>query len=106
MATDVLHTCTLHALTTGSEEVMGILLGDILVTRMFSRIRSKTVSHQQRSETGKSICRIWRCIPQIRTDRRKVRENVIGLLLAIWIVRIVWNPVIINSANAFRKRKS
>ncbi|GMH32630.1 hypothetical protein BSKO_00464 [Bryopsis sp. KO-2023] len=52
---DVLLTCTTHALTTETEEVMGLLLGNI------------------RWENGAAISRIWRVMPQIRTDRRKDR---------------------------------
>eukprot|EP00803_Ostreobium_quekettii_P002736 evm.model.scf_1534.3 EVM.evm.TU.scf_1534.3 scf_1534:8688-15147(-) len=49
-------TCTMHALTTESEEVMGLLLGDITP-----------------GPNGTRTSRVWHAIPQIRTDRRKDR---------------------------------
>ncbi|KAG1674049.1 hypothetical protein FOA52_000355 [Chlamydomonas sp. UWO 241] len=53
---EVLLTCMTHALTTESEEIMGLLLGDI-----------------EHRDNGDTVTRVWMAYPQIRTDRRKDR---------------------------------
>jgi BRCA1/BRCA2-containing complex subunit 3 len=58
----VFFTCTTHAFTTETEEVMGLLLGDI----------------QERPGVG-LVARIWIAMPQIRTDRRKVAPSAPAL---------------------------
>lgn len=47
--------CIAHALTTEKEEIMGLLLGDSVA-----------------DENGEIVTHIWKVVPQIRKDRRKV----------------------------------
>ncbi|CAL9038599.1 unnamed protein product [Musa banksii] len=56
MAEEVWLTCLTHALTTETEEIMGLLLGDI-----------------QYSNSGNATALIWGASPQMRSDRRKDR---------------------------------
>ncbi|KAJ3681995.1 hypothetical protein LUZ60_014568 [Juncus effusus] len=56
MSEEVWLTCVAHSLTTESEEIMGLLLGDITV-----------------SSGGSKIALIWGALPQMRSDRRKDR---------------------------------
>lgn len=58
MPAGVLCNCIAHALTTEKEEIMGLLLGDTVQT-----------------EAGETITHIWRAVPQVRNDRRKVRNH-------------------------------
>ncbi|KAF5787085.1 putative JAB1/MPN/MOV34 metalloenzyme domain-containing protein [Helianthus annuus] len=55
MAEDVWLTCLTHALSTETEEIMGLLLGDI-----------------QHSKNGVTAL-IWGALPQPRSDRQKDR---------------------------------
>jgi hypothetical protein len=78
--------CT-HALTTEAEEVMGLLLGDIRVgpiqhlnsSVLVAGLTCSQLEHCQSlfvAQTGPGdtlVAYIRRAIPQIRTDRRKVR---------------------------------
>ncbi|KAF6164543.1 hypothetical protein GIB67_025369 [Kingdonia uniflora] len=56
MSEEVWLTCLTHALSTETEEIMGLLLGDI-----------------ECSDNGTSIALIWGASPQTRSDRRKDR---------------------------------
>ncbi|KAL9244673.1 hypothetical protein vseg_018428 [Gypsophila vaccaria] len=56
MSEEVWLTCVTHALSTETEEIMGLLLGDI-----------------ECSKSGKSTALIWGASPQTRSDRRKDR---------------------------------
>ncbi|OAY66955.1 Lys-63-specific deubiquitinase BRCC36 [Ananas comosus] len=56
MSEDVWLACLAHALTTETEEIMGLLLGDI-----------------QYSSGGNAVALIWGASPQMRSDRRKDR---------------------------------
>lgn len=56
MAEDVWLTCLTHALSTETEEIMGLLLGDI-----------------QHSKNGSVTALIWGALPQPRCDRQKDR---------------------------------
>ncbi|XP_034695956.1 uncharacterized protein LOC117922065 [Vitis riparia] len=56
MSEDVWLTCTTHALSTETEEIMGLLLGDI-----------------EYSKNGSVTALIWGASPQTRSDRRKDR---------------------------------
>lgn len=56
MSEDVWLTCVTHALSTESEEIMGLLLGDV-----------------QHSRNGTMTALIWGALPQPRSDRRKDR---------------------------------
>ncbi|GER44140.1 Lys-63-specific deubiquitinase BRCC36 [Striga asiatica] len=56
MSEEVWLTCLTHALSTETEEIMGLLLGDI-----------------QNSENGNVTASIWGALPQPRADRRKDR---------------------------------
>ncbi|KAL8189286.1 hypothetical protein R6Q57_028852 [Mikania cordata] len=56
MAEDVWLTCLTHALSTETEEIMGLLLGDI-----------------QHSRNGSVTALIWGALPQPRSDRQKDR---------------------------------
>ncbi|KAL6972841.1 hypothetical protein U1Q18_027015 [Sarracenia purpurea var. burkii] len=56
MSDDVWLTCLTHALSTETEEIMGLLLGDI-----------------QQSKNGSVTALIWGALPQPRSDRRKDR---------------------------------
>ncbi|KAK9149700.1 hypothetical protein Scep_008457 [Stephania cephalantha] len=56
MSEDVWLTCLTHALSTETEEIMGLLLGDI-----------------QHSSNGNVTALIWGASPQTRSDRRKDR---------------------------------
>ncbi|KAJ9537758.1 hypothetical protein OSB04_030491 [Centaurea solstitialis] len=56
MAEDVWLTCLTHALSTETEEIMGLLLGDI-----------------QHSKNGSVTALIWGALPQPRSDRQKDR---------------------------------
>lgn len=56
MTEEVWLTCLTHALSTETEEIMGLLLGDILHTK-----------------NGSTIALIWGALPQPRSDRRKDR---------------------------------
>ncbi|CAA0837252.1 Mov34/MPN/PAD-1 family protein [Striga hermonthica] len=56
MSEEVWVTCLTHALSTETEEIMGLLLGDI-----------------QNSENGNVTASIWGALPQPRADRRKDR---------------------------------
>lgn len=56
MSEDVWLTCVTHALSTETEEIMGLLLGDI-----------------QYSKNGSVTALIWGASPQTRSDRRKDR---------------------------------
>lgn len=56
MSEDVWLTCLTHALSTETEEIMGLLLGDI-----------------QHSKNGSVTALIWGALPQPRCDRRKDR---------------------------------
>nr|GEU37390.1 Lys-63-specific deubiquitinase BRCC36-like [Tanacetum cinerariifolium] len=56
MSEDVWLTCVTHALTTETEEIMGLLLGDI-----------------QQSKNGSVTALIWGALPQPRSDRQKDR---------------------------------
>ncbi|XP_071691951.1 uncharacterized protein [Rutidosis leptorrhynchoides] len=56
MAEDVWLTCLTHALSTETEEIMGLLLGDI-----------------QHSKSGSVTALIWGALPQPRSDRQKDR---------------------------------
>ncbi|KAL1809692.1 hypothetical protein ACET3Z_026682 [Daucus carota] len=56
MSEDVWLTCVTHALSTESEEIMGLLLGDV-----------------QHSKNGSVTALIWGALPQPRSDRRKDR---------------------------------
>ncbi|CAM8986784.1 unnamed protein product [Rhodiola kirilowii] len=56
MSDDVWLTCVTHALSTETEEIMGLLLGDI-----------------QESKDGTVTALIWGASPQTRSDRRKDR---------------------------------
>ncbi|CAN1278664.1 Lys-63-specific deubiquitinase BRCC36 [Linum perenne] len=66
MSEDVWLTCLTHALSTETEEIMGLLLGDILLI---------AVSYQQwqYSKNGRVNALIWGASPQSRSDRRKDR---------------------------------
>ena len=63
--TGVLRNCISHALTTDAEEIMGLLLGDTHIL-----------------EDGSTVSKIWRSIPQVRNDRRKVRPFRMYSILA------------------------
>ncbi|URE32976.1 hypothetical protein MUK42_15650 [Musa troglodytarum] len=65
MAEEVWLTCLTHALTTETEEIMGLLLGDI-----------------QYSNSGNATALIWGASPQMRSDRRKDRVETNPELLA------------------------
>ncbi|XP_042395286.1 COP9 signalosome complex subunit 5-like [Zingiber officinale] len=65
MAEEVWLTCLTHALTTETEEIMGLLLGDI-----------------QYSDGGHATALIWGASPQMRSDRRKDRVETNPELLA------------------------
>ncbi|XP_072967251.1 uncharacterized protein [Typha angustifolia] len=65
MSEEVWLTCLAHALTTETEEIMGLLLGDI-----------------QHLNGGNSIALIWGASPQMRSDRRKDRVETNPELLA------------------------
>ncbi|KAI3877515.1 hypothetical protein MKX03_030625 [Papaver bracteatum] len=56
MCEDVWLTCLTHALSTETEEIMGLLLGDI-----------------HYSKNGNATALIWGAAPQTRSDRRKDR---------------------------------
>ncbi|KAK4252870.1 hypothetical protein QN277_011010 [Acacia crassicarpa] len=56
MSEDVWLTCVTHALSTETEEIMGLLLGDI-----------------EHSKSGSVTALIWGASPQTRSDRRKDR---------------------------------
>ncbi|KAL3618346.1 hypothetical protein CASFOL_038667 [Castilleja foliolosa] len=56
MSEDVWLTCLTHALSTETEEIMGLLLGDI-----------------QLSKNGSATALIWGALPQPRSDRQKDR---------------------------------
>ncbi|KAK3026081.1 hypothetical protein RJ639_040753 [Escallonia herrerae] len=56
MSEDVWLTCVTHALSTETEEIMGLLLGDI-----------------QHSKNGSVTALIWGALPQPRSDRQKDR---------------------------------
>ncbi|PRQ50742.1 putative JAB1/MPN/MOV34 metalloenzyme domain-containing protein [Rosa chinensis] len=56
MSEDVWLTCMTHALSTETEEIMGLLLGDI-----------------ENSANGGVTAVIWGASPQTRSDRRKDR---------------------------------
>ncbi|GAB4850096.1 hypothetical protein Ancab_029395 [Ancistrocladus abbreviatus] len=56
MSDEVWYTCLTHALSTETEEIMGLLLGDI-----------------QYSKSGNATALIWGASPQTRSDRRKDR---------------------------------
>ncbi|CDO98120.1 unnamed protein product [Coffea canephora] len=56
MTEEVWLTCLTHALSTETEEIMGLLLGDI-----------------QPSKNGSVTALIWCALPQPRSDRRKDR---------------------------------
>lgn len=56
MAEEVWLTCLTHALSTETEEIMGLLLGDI-----------------QQSKNGSVTALVWGALPQPRSDRRKDR---------------------------------
>ncbi|KAL3511861.1 hypothetical protein ACH5RR_024578 [Cinchona calisaya] len=56
MTEEVWLTCLTHALSTETEEIMGLLLGDI-----------------QHSRNGSVTALIWCALPQPRSDRRKDR---------------------------------
>ncbi|KAE9600512.1 putative JAB1/MPN/MOV34 metalloenzyme domain-containing protein [Lupinus albus] len=56
MTEEVWLTCVTHSLSTETEEIMGLLLGDI-----------------QHSKNGNVIALIWGASPQTRSDRRKDR---------------------------------
>ncbi|KAJ4953103.1 hypothetical protein NE237_029935 [Protea cynaroides] len=56
MSEDVWLTCLTHALSTETEEIMGLLLGDI-----------------QYLNNGSATALIWGASPQTRSDRRKDR---------------------------------
>ncbi|KAI9107399.1 hypothetical protein K1719_021436 [Acacia pycnantha] len=56
MSEDVWLTCVTHALSTETEEIMGLLLGDI-----------------EHSKNGSATALIWGASPQTRSDRRKDR---------------------------------
>ncbi|KAG9139165.1 hypothetical protein Leryth_023655 [Lithospermum erythrorhizon] len=56
MAEEVWLTCLTHALSTETEEIMGLLLGDV-----------------QYSDNGKATALIWGALPQPRSDRQKDR---------------------------------
>jgi hypothetical protein len=58
----VLSSCINHALISDGEEVMGLLLGDTVP-----------------DGNGGRVTNIWRAIPQIRNDRRKVRWTCCAL---------------------------
>ncbi|KAK7261902.1 hypothetical protein RIF29_28226 [Crotalaria pallida] len=57
MTEEVWLTCVTHSLSTETEEIMGLLLGDI-------------IHHPQ---NGNAIAFIWGASPQTRSDRRKDR---------------------------------
>ncbi|WOL20716.1 hypothetical protein Cni_G29522 [Canna indica] len=65
MTEEVWFTCLTHALTTETEEIMGLLLGDI-----------------QYSDGGYATALIWGASPQMRSDRRKDRVETNPELLA------------------------
>ncbi|XP_020099234.1 lys-63-specific deubiquitinase BRCC36 [Ananas comosus] len=65
MSEDVWLACLAHALTTETEEIMGLLLGDI-----------------QYSSGGNAVALIWGASPQMRSDRRKDRVETNPELLA------------------------
>lgn len=56
MAEEVWLTCVTHAFSTETEEIMGLLLGDI-----------------EYSKSGKATALVWGASPQTRSDRRKDR---------------------------------
>ncbi|GAA0172561.1 translation initiation factor [Lithospermum erythrorhizon] len=56
MAEEVWLACLTHALSTETEEIMGLLLGDV-----------------QYTENGKATALIWGALPQPRSDRQKDR---------------------------------
>ncbi|KAL2234721.1 UNVERIFIED_CONTAM: Lys-63-specific deubiquitinase BRCC36 [Sesamum indicum] len=56
MSEEVWLTCLTHALSTETEEIMGLLLGDI-----------------QHSKNGTVTALIWGALPQPRSDRQKDR---------------------------------
>lgn len=56
ITSEVFWACSMHAMSTEVEEIMGLLLGDVVF-----------------AEDGTSTVRIWAVMPQIRTDRRKDR---------------------------------
>ncbi|XP_038978748.1 lys-63-specific deubiquitinase BRCC36-like [Phoenix dactylifera] len=65
MSEEVWLTCLTHALTTETEEIMGLLLGDI-----------------QYMNGGNAAALIWGASPQMRSDRRKDRVETNPELLA------------------------
>ncbi|KAG7018348.1 Lys-63-specific deubiquitinase BRCC36, partial [Cucurbita argyrosperma subsp. argyrosperma] len=62
MSEDVWFTCLTHALSTETEEIMGLLLGDI-----------------EHSENGSVTALIWGASPQTRSDRRKDRNRMTAM---------------------------
>ncbi|PKA45750.1 hypothetical protein AXF42_Ash021509 [Apostasia shenzhenica] len=58
MSEDVWLTCLTHSLTTETEEIMGLLFGDIRVADL---------------NNGNKTALIWGASPQMRSDRRKDR---------------------------------
>mmetsp|Transcript_1403 Transcript_1403/g.4182 ORF Transcript_1403/g.4182 Transcript_1403/m.4182 type:complete len:466 (+) Transcript_1403:277-1674(+) len=56
ITSEVFWACSMHAMSTEVEEIMGLLLGDVVY-----------------ADDGSSTVRIWAVMPQIRTDRRKDR---------------------------------
>ncbi|XP_017435971.1 uncharacterized protein LOC108342688 [Vigna angularis] len=65
MSEEVWLSCLTHALSTETEEIMGLLFGDI-----------------QHSKNGNVIALIWGASPQKRSDRRKDRVETDPKLLA------------------------
>ena len=80
---EVFWTCTSHAMSTEAEEVMGLLLGDIMVPviskhfchllGLFSNFTFKWLVQERPG--NQMVARIWIAMPQIRSDRRKVRST-------------------------------
>ncbi|KAJ4771733.1 Lys-63-specific deubiquitinase BRCC36 [Rhynchospora pubera] len=65
MTEEVWLTCVAHSLSTESEEIVGLLLGDI-----------------QKSRGGDVVAMIWGALPQMRCDRRKDRVETNPELLS------------------------
>ncbi|KAG6505017.1 hypothetical protein ZIOFF_037365 [Zingiber officinale] len=86
MAEEVWLTCLTHALTTETEEIMGLLLGDI-----------------QYSDGGHATALIWGASPQMRSDRRKDRVETNPELLAAASAQA---EISIISQNDFGNRKN
>lgn len=84
MSEEVWLTCVTHAFSTETEEIMGLLLGDIQVVIFFFsnssfhfppnfESNSSILWILQHSKNGSVTALIWGASPQTRSDRRKDR---------------------------------